>query len=147
MTTVTPAVVVDAGTMTLPPIQQNEDRMSTINLTSADFKKTTSADGIVLVDFWAEWCEPCRTFSPIFEAASEQHPDVTFAKIDTETNRDLAAAAQIRSIPTLMGFRDGILVFRQAGVLPATALDNLIGQIRELDMDEVRKNAEQQAIN
>lgn len=121
--------------------------MSTINLTSADFKKTTSADGIVLVDFWAEWCGPCRTFSPIFEAASEQHPDVMFAKIDTETNQDLAVAAQIRSIPTLMAFRDGVLVFREAGVLPATALENLIEQIRELDMDEVRKSAEQQAAN
>jgi len=95
-----------------------------------------------LVDFWAEWCGPCRMFGPIFEAASEQHPDITFGKVDTEAEQQLAAAASITSIPTLMAFRDGILVFAQPGALPAAALQNLIDGVKALDMDEIRKEIE-----
>lgn len=112
--------------------------MATTELSSADFAQTVEKDGIVLVDFWAEWCGPCKMFGPIFEGASEQHPDITFAKVDTEANQDLSRAAGIVSIPTLMAFRDNILVFSQAGALPAPALENLIGQVRALDMDAVR---------
>ena len=92
----------------------------------------------MLVDFWASWCGPCRSFAPVFEKASEKHPDILFGKVDTEAEQSLAAAAQIRSIPTLMAFRDGILVFSQPGALPATALEQVIQAVRDLDMDEVR---------
>lgn len=112
--------------------------MTTINLTQATFDETIEADGIVLVDWWAAWCGPCRAFAPVFDAAAEKHPDITFAKIDTEAEQALAGGAQIRSIPTLMAFRDGILVFEQAGALPAQALEQVIAAVRELDMDEVR---------
>jgi len=117
----------------------NNGRMATVNLTAADFEQTVTAPGITLVDFWAEWCGPCRMFAPIFEKASEQHADVTFGKVDTEAEQQLAAAANIRSIPTLMAFRDGILVFSQPGALPAPALEQVITAVKGLDMDDVRK--------
>ena len=117
--------------------------MATIELTAATFEGQVTAEGITFVDFWAAWCGPCRMFAPVFEAASEQHPDITFAKVDTEAEPQLAGAAQISSIPTLMAFRDGILVFRESGALPAPAFEQLIGAVRALDMDEVRAQVEQ----
>lgn len=113
--------------------------MATIDLTAEKFEETVLTDGIVLLDFWASWCGPCRQFAPVFEKASETHSDVTFAKVNTEEEQQLAAQAGITSIPTLMAFRDGVLVFRQAGALPGSALDDLIGQVKDLDMDEVRR--------
>ena len=112
--------------------------MATVELTADTFEKTVTSNGIVLVDFWAEWCGPCKRFAPVFEEASEKHPDVVFGKIDTEAEQQLAAAAQITSIPTLMAFRDSILVFAQPGALPAPALEGIIEQIKGLDMDDVR---------
>ena len=113
--------------------------MATVTFTQDNFEQTVSGDGIVLVDFWATWCGPCRQFGPIFEEASEKYPDVVFGKIDTDDQQQLAMAAQITSIPTLMAFRDGVAVFRQSGALPLSALEDLISQIQGLDMDEVRK--------
>ena len=118
--------------------------MATVDLTGDTFASTVTPDGIVLVDWWAAWCGPCRMFAPVFQAASEQHPDITFGKVDTEAQTELAGAAQIRSIPTLMAFRDGILVFSQPGALPAAALERVITAVRELDMDDVRRQVAEQ---
>ena len=118
--------------------------MATIYITEATFEATVTGEGITLVDAWAEWCGPCKRFGPVFEKASEEHPDATFAKLDTEANQDLAVKLQIQSIPTLMVFRDGILVFRQAGTMPPAALEDLISQFKDLNMDEVRAQVEEQ---
>jgi thioredoxin 1 len=122
----------------------NEENMSTIELTKDTFEDTVTQPGITLVDWWASWCGPCRMFAPVFQAASEEHADVRFGKIDTEDQQELAAAAQITSIPTLMAFRDGILVFSQPGALPAPALEQVIKAVRDLDMDEVRAEVTKQ---
>ena len=112
--------------------------MATVDLTQNTFESTVLDGDIVLVDFWAGWCGPCLAFAPVYDAAAEKHPDITFAKVDTEAERGLSAAMNIRSIPTLMAFRDGVGVFAQAGALPGHVLEDLIAQIRALDMDEVR---------
>ena len=113
--------------------------MATIDLTTDQFERTIMDGGTVLVDFWAGWCGPCRMFAPTYEAVSEDHADVTFAKVDTEAEQMLAAQLGIQSIPTLMAFRDGILLYREAGALPKAALEDLVGQVKALDMDDVRR--------
>jgi thioredoxin 1 len=118
--------------------------MSTIELTKETFEDTVTQPGITLVDWWASWCGPCRMFAPVFQTASEEHSDVRFGKIDTEDQQELAAAAQITSIPTLMAFRDGILVFSQPGALPAPALEQVIKAVRDLDMEDVRAEVAKQ---
>ena len=116
--------------------------MATVELTAQTFESTVLADGIVLVDWWAAWCGPCRMFAPVFEAASEANPHITFAKVDTEAEQELAGAAGISSIPTLMIFRDGILLYSEAGALPGPALADIISQVEALDMEQVRREVE-----
>jgi thioredoxin 1 len=119
--------------------------MSTVELTEATFEETVTGSDIVLVDWWASWCGPCHMFAPVFEAAAEANEDITFGKVNTEAQQGLASMAGIMSIPTLMVFREGVLVFSQAGALPAAALDDLIGQVRALDMGEVHRAVAEQA--
>ena len=137
-----PAVLVHAGDA--PPLAE----LATPESAEAFAAEVLESDQPVLVDFWADWCGPCKSFAPVFEEASEQHPDISFTKVDTEAEQQLAGSLQIQSIPTIMAFRDGVLLFSQPGALPAQALDQLIEAMRNVDMDDVRKQiAEDEANN
>ncbi|NNB88358.1 thioredoxin [Corallococcus exiguus] len=118
--------------------------MATLEITKDNFKETVGKSGIVILDWWATWCGPCRAFAPIFESTSNKHADVVFGKIDTDAQPELSGAFEIRSIPTLMVFRDGILLFEQPGAMPAAALEDLLRQVRGLNMDDVRREVEEQ---
>jgi thioredoxin 1 len=131
--------------LTHGPATRQEQTVATIALTGDTFEATVSGNDIVLVDWWASWCGPCRMFAPIFEAAAEQHDDIVFAKVDTEAEQSLAGAAGIMSIPTLMVFREGVLLFSQPGALPAEVLDDVIAQVRALDMADVHRQVAEQA--
>jgi thioredoxin 1 len=120
-----------------------ENTMGTVEITADNFKKTIEGNDIVLLDYWAEWCAPCKMFGPIFEKVAEDNPDITFGKVNTEQQQELASAFQIRSIPTLMVFKEGVLIFSQPGLLPEPALKELVAKTRELDMEEVRRAIEE----
>ena len=118
--------------------------MATVALTAETFEQTVLAPGITIIDFWADWCGPCKAFAPVYEQTSEAHPDIVFAKVDTEAEQTIAAEFEIRSIPTIMMFRDGIPLFRQAGALPGHALEDIITQAQALDMDAIRREIAEQ---
>jgi thioredoxin 1 len=126
------------GPLAVDPVAGHVVPMATVEITAGNFQETIEKPGIVLLDFWAEWCGPCKAFAPVFEKASESHADVTFGKIDTEAQRELAGAADIQAIPTLMLFRDGVLLFREAGALRPAQLEELLTQVKALDMEQVR---------
>lgn len=118
--------------------------MATTELTSEVFQQTLEDSNILFIDFWADWCGPCKQFAPVYEQVSEQHPDITFGKVDTEAEQELAAAAKISSIPTLMAFREKVLVFSQPGALNAEQLTQVVTAVKDLDMDEVHKQVTEQ---